>query len=456
VTCTQRQGKTLHGLDRIREAAKRDKKTRFTALMHHITIEHLRKSYIGLNRNAVSGVDDVTWRQYGEDLEKRLANLHERIHNGTYRAKPSKRIYVPKPDGRQRPIGIAALEDKIAEMAVVTILNRIYEEEFLGFSYGFRPERSPHRALDAIYVGITKRKVNWVLEVDIRSFFDNLDHGWLLKFLGHHIADSRILRLIRKWLRAGVSEEGQWSPTTKGTPQGSVISPLLANIYLHYVFDLWVDKWRKTEAGGEIVVVRYADDFVMGFQHKEEATRFQGELEERLATFGLEINHDKTRLIEFGRFAESNRKERGESKPETFEFLGFTHICSKNPKTGYFMIRRKISGKRMRRKIKEVGKTLRKWMHEPIREQGQWLRSVVQGYFNYFAVPGNRSSLDEFRTEVNKAWFRILRKRSQKARKLTWEKFKKHVKDWIPTAKVLHPHPWQRLCVTTGGKSPVQ
>jgi group II intron reverse transcriptase/maturase len=449
VTCTQRQEKTLHGLDRIREAAKRDKKTRFTSLMHHITLDLLRESYAGLNRNAVPGVDKVTWREYGEDLEKRLGNLYERIHNGTYRAQPSKRIYIPKPDGKQRPIGIAALEDKIAEQAVVSILNQIYEEEFLGFSYGFRPGRSPHRALDAINVGITERKVNWILEVDIRSFFDNLDHGWLLKFLEHHIADSRILRLIRKWLRAGVSEEGQWSKTTKGTPQGSVISPLLANIYLHYVFDLWVNKWCQTEAKGEIVVVRYADDFVMGFQHKEEARRFQKELEERLATFELEINHDKTRLIEFGRFAEANRKERGEGKPETFDFLGFTHICSKNPKTGYFMIRRKTIGKRMRGKIKEVSQTLRRWMHEPVREQGKWLRSVVRGYFNYFAVRGNRSNLDSFRTEVNKAWFRTLRKRSQKARKLTWDIFKKHVKYWIPTAKVLHPEPWQRLRVST-------
>lgn len=315
-----------------RKSCEKGQKTRFTALMHHITIDHLRDSYIELNRNAVPGVDHVTWHQYGEDLEKRLENLHERIHNGTYRAKPSKRIYVPKPDGKQRPIGIAALEDKIAEMAVVTILNRIYEEEFLGFSYGFRPERSPHRALDAIYVGITKRKVNWVLEVDIRSFFDNIDHGWLLRFLEHHIADSRILRLIRKWLRAGVSEEGQWSPTTKGTPQGSVISPLLANVYLHYVFDLWVNKWRQTEARGDIVVVRYADDFVMGFQYQEEALRFQQELQERLAAFGLEINHDKTRLIEFGRFAEANRKERGEGKPETFDFWGLLIFVPRTPR----------------------------------------------------------------------------------------------------------------------------
>lgn len=456
MTCTQGQGETLNGLDRIREAAKRDKKTRFTALMHHITTELLRESYYGLKRNAVPGVDEVTWHEYGEDLENRLESLRERIHKGTYRAKPSKRIYVPKPDGKERPIGIAALEDKIAELAVVTILNQIYEEEFLGFSYGFRPGRSQHRALDAIWVGITKRKVNWVLDLDIRSFFDSLDHGWLMKFLEHHIADPRMLRLIRKWLRAGVSEDGEWSKTTKGTPQGSVISPLLANVYLHYVFDLWVHKWRNTEARGEVLVVRYADDLVMGFQHREEAERFMQEMQERLAKFGLEINHDKTRLIEFGRFAEANRKERGEGKPETFDFLGFTHICSKNPKTGYFTIRRKTIGSRMRRKIKEVRKELQRRMHAPVKETGKWLRSVVQGHLNYYGVPGNRNSLSEFRTEVVRGWLKILRKRSQKARKLTWEKFNKIIKEWIPPVKVIHPQPWQRFCVITIGRSPVQ
>jgi RNA-directed DNA polymerase len=439
----------LNGLDRIREAFMRDKKTRFTALMHHITTELLRESYYSLKRDAVPGVDEVTWHEYGEDLESRLESLHGRIHKGTYRAKPSKRIYVPKPDGKQRPIGIAALEDKIAELAVVTILNQIYEEEFLGFSYGFRLGRSQHRALDAIWVGITQRKVNWVLDLDLRSFFDSLDHVWLMKFLEHHIADPRMLRLIKKWLRAGVSEDGEWSKTTKGTPQGSVISPLLANVYLHYVFDLWVHKWRKTKARGDVLVVRYADDLVMGFQYREEADKFMQELQKRLAKFELEINQDKTRLIEFGRFAEANRRERGEGKPETFDFLGFTHICSRNPKTGYFTIRRKTIGSRMRRKIKEVRKELKRRMHAPVRETGKWLRSVMQGHFNYYGVPGNRSSLSEFRTEVVRGWLKILRKRSQKARKLKWEKFNKFVKEWIPPAKATHPQPWQRLCVIT-------
>lgn len=446
----------MNGLDRIREAAKRSKKTRFTSLMHHITKDLLRESYYGLKKKAAPGIDGVTWHQYGEDLENLLKTLHERIHKGTYKAKPSKRIYVPKPNGKQRPIGIAALEDKIVEQAVATILNQIYEEEFLGFSYGFRPERSQHRALDAIWVGITKQKVNWVLDLDIRSFFDSLDHGWLMKFLEHHIADPKMLRLIGKWLRAGVSEDGEWSKTTKGTPQGSVISPLLANVYLHYVFDLWVHKWRKTEAKGEVMVVRYADDLVMGFQHREEADRFMQKLQERLAKFGLEINHDKTRLIEFGRFAEANRRERGEGKPETFDFLGFTHICSKDPKTGYFSIRRKTIGERIRRKIKEVREELRRRMHEPVKETGKWLQSVVRGYFYYFGVPGNRDSLSEFRTEVNKNWLKVLRKRSQKGRKLRWENFNKLVREWIPPVKTVHPQPWQRLRVTTIGRSPVQ
>jgi group II intron reverse transcriptase/maturase len=446
----------LNGLDRLREAAKRDKSTRFTALMHHITTELLRESYYGLKKDAVPGVDEVTWKEYGEDLENRLESLREGIHKGTYRAKPSKRIYIPKPDGKQRPIGIAALEDKIAESAVVKILNQIYEEEFIGFSYGFRPGRSQHRALDAIWVGITERKVNWVLDLDIRSFFDSLEHGWLMEFLKHHIADPKMLRLIGKWLRAGVSEDGEWSKTTKGTPQGSVISPLLANVYLHYVFDLWVHKWRKTQAKGEVLVVRYADDLVMGFQYREEAERFMKELEERLLKYGLEINHDKTRLIEFGRFAEANREKRGEGKPETFDFLGFTHICSKNPKTGYFTIERKTIRSRMRRKIKEVKEELKKRMHTPVIETGKWIKSVIQGHFNYYGVPGNRSCLSKFRTEVSRIWLKVLRKRSQKGYKLTWEKFNKYLKKWIPPAKVTHQQPWQRLCVTTIGKSPVQ
>ncbi len=446
--CTQGQGEALSGLDRIREAAGKDKNLRFNNLLHHITPEILQEAYEALKPNASPGVDGVTWRQYKEGLKENLSDLHERVHSGRYRATPSKRIWLPKPDGRQRPIGIAALEDKIVQQAVAWILNQIFEEDFVGFSYGFRPGRNPHNALDALWVGITQRKVNWVLDADISSFFDTVDHEWLMKFVEHRIADPRILRLIRKWLRAGVSEEGQWSKTTVGTPQGAVISPVLANIYLHYVLDLWVVQWRKKQATGEVIIVRYADDFVMGFQRRQEAEQFLQAVRERLAEFGLELHPEKTRLIEFGRFAEANRAERGEGKPETFDFLGFTHICAKTRKGKRFTVRRKTIAKRLRTKIKVVGEKLMKLRHIPVPEQGKWIRAVVRGHFNYYAVPGNKQSLETFRTEINKHWFYALRRRSQKARRLTWERYKRLVNTWVPTAKVVHPYPNQRLHVT--------
>lgn len=389
------------GLDRIRIAARRDKALRFTNLMHHITVNLLRDGYYALKRDAASGVDEETWHEYGERMEERLPDLHERVQSGRYRAKPSKR-WIPKADGRRRPIGIAALEDKIVQQAVVWILNQIYEEDFLGFSYGFRPGRSPHNALDALWVGITRRKVNWVCDADIRGFFDAIDHKWLVKFVEHRIADARMIRLIRKWLRAGVSEDGQWSKTEVGTAQGSVISPILANIYLHYVLDLWVNKWRKSKACGEVIIVRYADDFVMGFESQTDAEQFMHELRERLCMFGLELNQDKTRLIEFGRFAESNRKSRGQGKPETFDFLGFTHICGKTPKKKRFTIIRKTIAKRMRAKVKQMRVEILKRRHDPVPEIGKWLRSVVQGHLNYYGVPGNRRSTDSFRNSDNK------------------------------------------------------
>jgi len=415
--------------------------------MHHITVDILRDSFKALKRNAAPGVDDVSWREYDEQLEERLPNLHERVQSGRYRAMPSKRIWIAKPDGRQRPIGIAVLEDKIVEHAVAQVLTRIYEEAFLGFSYGFRPNRQQHNALDAVWVGITQRKVNWVLDADIRGFFDTIDHEWLIKFLEHRIGDPGILRLIRNWLRAGVSEEGQWSSTKVGTPQGAVISPLLANIYLHYVLDLWVDSWRK-RVRGDVIIVRYADDWIMGFQYQNEAQLFLQQLQERLAKFGLELNHEKTRLIEFGRFAMADRAKRGEGKPETFDFLGFTHICATTRKAKRFTILRKTIAKRLRAKLKEVREEIAKQMHAPVPEQGKWLRSVLNGHFNYFAVPGNKKSIDAFRTEVMREWFRALRRRSQKARSLTWERCKRLVVTWLPTAKVRHPYPNQRLCVS--------
>ena len=437
----------MNGLDRIREAAARDRNLRFTNLMHHLTAELLREAYDALKHNAAAGVDDVTWQEYGEGLESRIMDLHDRVQSGRYRAKPSKRVWLPKPDGRHRPIGIAALEDKIVQQGAVWVLNQIYEKDFHGFSYGFRPERSPHNALDAIWVGITQRKVNWVLDADIKSFFDTINHAWLMEFLERRIADPWMLRLIRKWLRAGVSEDGEWSRTEVGTPQGSVISPLLSNIYLHYVLDQWVTEWRKNKAIGEVIIVRYADDFVMGFQYRREAERFLGEMKERFDQYGLEIHREKTRLIEFGRFAEANRAERGEGKPETFDFLGFTHICSRTQKGNRFTIRRKTIAKRLRTKLKEVREAIIRRRHEPVPALGKWLRSVIQGHLNYFAVPGNRKAVDRFRTEINKAWLFALRRRSQKSRNLTWDRIKRLIKTWIPTAKTQHPYPNQRLCV---------
>jgi group II intron reverse transcriptase/maturase len=415
--------------------------------MHHLTAERLREAYYALKRNAAAGVDDVTWQEYGEGLESRIMDLHDRVQSGRYRAKPSKRVWLPKPDGRHRPIGIAALEDKIVQQGAVWVLNQIYEKDFHGFSYGFRPERSPHNALDAIWVGITQRKVNWVLDADIERFFDTINHAWLMEFLERRIADPRMLRLIRKWLRAGVSEDGEWSRTEVGTPQGSVISPLLSNIYLHYVLDQWVTEWRKNKAIGEVIIVRYADDFVMGFQYRREAERFLGEMKERFVQYGLEIHREKTRLIEFGRFAEANRAERGEGKPETFDFLGFTHICSRTQKGNRFTIRRKTIAKRLRTKLKEVREAIIRRRHEPVPALGKWLRSVIQGHLNYFAVPGNRKAVDRFRTEINRAWLFALRRRSQKSRNLTWDRIKRLIKTWIPTAKTQHPYPNQRLCV---------
>ena len=437
---TQSRTSELNDLRGVREAARRDKRTRFTALLHHVTVQLLRDSYYALKREAAPGVDGVTWQEYGTDLEEKLADLHRRIHRGTYRAQPSKRAYIPKADGRQRPLSIAALEDKLVQRAVVTVLNQIYEEDFLGFSYGFRPGRSQHQALDALWVGIMRKKVNWILDADVRGFFDNLSHEWMVKFIEHRAADRRVLRLIGKWLRAGVSEDGDWAKTEVGTPQGAVASPLLANIYLHYVFDLWVRQWREHRATGDVIVVRYADDLVAGFEHRTDAEQFLLEWKERLRKFGLELHPDKTRLIEFGRHAAEHRKQQGEGKPEVFDFLGFTHICGKTRKTGRFIVKRKTIQKRLSAKLSELKRELQRRWHVPVVEVGAWLRSVVQGYFNYHAVPGNMDSLNSFRAQVIWRWYRALRRRSQRDR-MTWERFWPLVDQWIPSAKILHPHP---------------
>jgi RNA-directed DNA polymerase len=447
VVRTQSRSATLYGLDRVREVAQRDKDARFTALLHHVTFELLWNSFYDIQRWSAPGIDGVTWSRYEEELEERLSDLHERIHRGTYRAQPSRRTYIPKPDGRKRPLGIAALEDKIVQHAVARVLNAIYETDFLGFSYGFRPGRSAHDALDALFVGLTTKKVNWVLDADIRGFFDTINHEWLHQFLEHRIADPRILRLIRKWLRAGVSEDGEWSRTTVGTPQGAVISPLLANVYLHYVLDLWAHQWRRRHAGGEVIIVRYADDFVLGFQRHGDAERFLADLRDRLERFGLSLHPEKTRLIEFGRFAARNRSGRGEGKPETFDFLGFTHICGRTWKRNRFTVKRKSIAKRVRAKLHAVAEYLRRGMHAGIATLAQWLRSVLQGWMAYHAIPGNIDSVLRFRSEIIRIWLCTLRRRGNR-RRITWARFGPFANRWLPRARVLHPYPGERFYAT--------
>jgi RNA-directed DNA polymerase len=425
---------------RVREAAKKDKKAQFTALLHHVTVELLRDSYRSLKKQAAPGVDGMTWEEYGRDLERRLQDLHQRVHRGAYRAQPSRRVLIPKSDGRQRPLGVAALEDKILQHAIGTVLNQIWEEDFLGFSYGFRPGRSQHDALDALYVGITRKKVGWILDLDIRAFFDTIDHAWMVRFIKHRIGDRRIVRLLQKWLKAGVLEQGRWSETEQGVPQGATISPMLANLYLHYVLDLWAHHWRQKKARGEVMMIRYADDVVLGFQHKTDAERFLAECRERLGKFGLELHPEKTRLLEFGVYAPERRKERGLGRPETFDFLGFTHFCRRNPQTGYFEIRRKTIGRRMTAKLKEIGAKLRQRLHEPIASTLKWLQSVVRGYFQYHAVPGNWQRLTEFRKNVLWLWHRSLRRRSHRTR-WTWNRFRQLLVDQIPEVRILHPYP---------------
>ncbi len=443
---TQSGGRVSQGLRGVRQAAKEKKERKFTALLHHVTIDLLRESFYAMKRNAAPGVDGMTWQEYETGLEGRLIDLHSRVHRGAFRALPSRRVYIPKADGRQRPLGVAGLEDKLVQQAVATILNQIYEEDFLGFSYGYRPGRSQHQALDALTVALTQKKVNFVLDADIRGFFDTIDHEWMMKFVQHRVADPRILRLIQKWLKAGVMEEGQWLKTEVGTPQGSGISPLLANIYLHYVLDLWVEVCRKKCARGDVVVVRYADDSVFGFQIREEADRFLQDLGERLKKFGLELHPEKTRRIEFGRFAEQNRKRRGEGKPETFDFLGLTHMSGKSQK-GHFIVRRKTIRKRLRAKLLQIKEQLWKRMHNPIVATGKWLRSVVQGHFNYYAVPDNISSLVQFRDKVIRLWFRSLRRRSQKQR-ITWARFTPLRDRWLPRPRALHLWPRESFAAT--------
>jgi len=442
-----------HDLDRVREVAVRDKQVRFTALMHHITLDRLRWAYWAISPKAAPGTDGVTWGAYGQDLEANLADLHQRVHRGSFRATPSRRVYIPKADGRLRPLGIAALEDKIVQRAVVEVMNAVFEADFRNFSYGFRPRRGPHDALDALAVGIERKKVNWVLDADIRDFFTNVDRDWLMKFLRHRIADERLLRLIGKWLAAGVVEEEVWSEG-QGTPQGASISPLLANVYLHHVLDLWVDWWRRHHARGEVIIVRFADDFICGFQHRADAQRFLVSLRQRMAKFGLELHPDKTRLIEFGRFAARNRASRGLGKPETFDFLGFTHICG-TTKNGWFALKRVTIAKRMRTALVRIRNELKRRMHQSVPELGRWLASVVRGHMAYYAVPGNAQAVGAFRTQVTRHWLKTLRRRSQRTT-VTWERMNRLAIRWLPKVRIMHPYPNVRFDAKIQGRSPVR
>jgi len=442
---------------RIRDAVTRNKQGKLTALLHHISIDGLRASFFGLKKAAAPGVDEVTWTEYMENLEVNLAGLHHRVHTGAYRALPSRRKYIPKGDGRQRPLGIAALEDKIVQAAVVSVLTPIYEAEFLGFSYGFRPGRNQHQALDALAYGIGKRRINWVLDADIRSFFDTVSQEWLVRFVEHRIGDRRIVRLIRKWLAAGVLEDGQVIQMEEGTPQGAVISPLLANIYLHYVYDLWAQQWRQRSATGDVIVVRYADDTIVGFEHRHEAEQFLGDLKARLARFGLALHPDKTRLIEFGRSAIANRRARGLGKPESFDFLGFTHYCANRRDGRGFVLGRKPGRKRMRAKLREIKGCLLAMRHDGIQRQGQWLAQVLRGWLAYYAVPMSGAAITAFRHHMIERWMRVLRGRSQRSRRsLAWSRMKRIAERYLPHPRILHPWPEQRFLVNIRGKSPVR
>ena len=444
---TQRRLGASQGLAGVREAARRDHTLRFTALLHHVSPQLLTESYQALSPAAAAGVDGVTWAQYGVGLAARIEQLHRAVHQGWYRAQPSRRSYIPKADGSRRPLGIAALEDKIVQQALVSVLSAVYEQDFLGFSYAFRPGRSQHDALDALSVALMSRKVNWILDADIAAFFDCIDHEWMLKILGHRIGDRRVLRLVRKWLTVGVVEDGKRIVSTRGTPQGAVISPLLANIFLHYVLDLWVHRWRRREATGAVIVTRYADDVIVGFQYQAEAHRFGQAVQARLAAFGLELHPTKTRLIEFGRYAAERRARRGEGKPSTFDFLGFTHCCSRT-RQGEFTLRRLTVKKRMRAALKVLRETLHRRRHEPVGVIGPWLQRTVQGYFNYFAVPGNLERLIAYRREVCRAWYHALRRRSQRGR-VRWARFVQLIDLFVPRVRQLHPHPLQRFRVIT-------
>lgn len=441
-----RKKRRSRGLFGVREAARTSRDLKFTALLHHINEELLTSSFYELKKYVAVGVDQMTWHEYEGGLEDRIRDLHGRIHRGAFRANPSRRVYIPKPDGRKRPLGIASLEDKIAQHAVRTVLQCIYETDFLGFSYGFRPGRSQHQALDALAYAIPEKRVNWVLDADIQGFFDEIDRDWLIKFLEHRIGDHRIIRLIRKWLNAGIIEDMDWSDTGKGTPQGAVLSPLLANVFLHYVFDLWIHQWRKRHCKGQCIVVRYADDFVIGFETEADARACLNALKERLHTFGLTLHPDKTRLIEFGRDSAARRQRDGRGRCETFDFLGFTHICGKTRKNRCFTVWRRTIAKRMSRTLAAIKEQLRRRRHDPVGKTGRWLASVLRGWLQYHAVPNNMRRLTQFVKEVIKLWRHQLRRRSQRGYAAwPWVRMARLVKRYLPTPRILHPYPQNRF-----------
>jgi RNA-directed DNA polymerase len=452
---TQSRGTASSGLAGVRQAARQSKDVQFTALLHHITVELLEQSYFSLKRNSAPGLDGVTWQAYGENLIEKLTALHTQIHKGSYRAQPARRTMIPKSDGTERPLSILCLEDKIVQQAVVFVLEAIYEENFLGFSYGFRPGRGQHDALDALSTGIYRKRVNWVLDADIKKFFDTMDHDWLMRFLQHRIGDKRLLRLIAKWLKVGVMNGAHREFSVQGAPQGAVISPILANVYLHYVFDLWSHQWRRQKAHGDMIIIRYADDSVLGFEFEQEAKRFLQDLQERLQAFGLTLHPDKTKLIRFGRDAIRDRKRLGERKPETFDFLGFTHFCTHSRKNGAFVVGRKTIKKRMRATLQAIKIELRRRWHDPLPMTGQWIHKVLVGHMNYFSVSGNDPSIWLFFHEVQRLWLRRIRRRSQKGF-MNWDRFVRITARFFPRVRLLHPHPCYRFDVRTRGRSPVR
>ena len=443
-----------NGLERVRQAAQRSRNEKFSALFHHITAELLKGSFFKIKKDAMPGVDKVTWEQYAGNLDENIKDLHTRLHRGAYRAKPSRRTYIPKQDGRQRPLGVAALEDKIVQRATAEVLNAIYEVDFLGFSYGFRPGRQQHQALDVLAVGMHIKKINWILDADVRDCFGSIDHNWMMKFMEHRISDKRMLRLIKKWLKAGVIEDGKWSASEEGSPQGASISPLLSNVYLHYVLDLWVQQWRRCYARGEMIIVRWADDFVVGFQYEDDAKRFHAELRDRLKKFSLELHPDKTRLIRFGRFARQDCKRDGRKKPETFDFLGFTHYCGISRK-GKFVVWRNTIKKRRKARLYEVKAELRRRMHLSIEEQAKWLSAVLRGYYQYHAIPGNCRAISTYRYLITRMWYKILKRRSHKSA-LNWERMNKIAEAVLPRPRILHPWPDERWAAIIQGKNPVR